>query len=104
MGVPQEMIGLGDASWFEGYPIRNKRTPRLTPDRVAKKIHAPFPKVNIYRSSYLPDGNGITWISNDPHALVEFRDPIIDRRKERVTATACPINSSLRPISSTCPS
>lgn len=90
MGVPQEMIGIGDATWTEGYPDSGRRTPRLTPDRLARKIHAAFPKVALYRSSFIPDGNGITWASNDPHAVVVFRDPIIDRRKERITSHRVP--------------
>lgn len=90
MGVPQSMISLGDASWSEGYPDSGKRTPRLTPDRVARKIKAAFPDVVICRSSYMHDGNGITWLSNDPKAVVEFRDEIIERRKERVLSHRVP--------------
>ena len=90
LGVPQEMIGLGDATWSEGFPDSAKRTPRLTPDRLARKIKAVFPNVALYRSSYVADGNGITWISNDRHAIVEFRDPLIDRRKERITSHRVP--------------
>ena len=90
LGVPQRLIGLGDASWSEGFPDSANRTPRLTPDRLARKIQAAFPEVTIYRSSFLPDGNGITWASNDPRAVVEFRDPLIDRRKERVTSHRLP--------------
>jgi hypothetical protein len=90
IGVPQEMIGIGDASWSEGYPDSDNRTPRLTPNRVAKKIKAAFPNVVLYRSSFIPDGNGITWTSNDPDAIVKFRDPIIDRRKQRVTSHRVP--------------
>ena len=90
MGVPQEMIGIGDATWSEGNPDSAKRTPRLTPNRLARKIRAAFPGVTLYRSSYMPDGNGITWTSNDRHAIVEFRDPIIDRRKERVSSHRLP--------------
>jgi len=90
LGVPQELIGIGDASWSEGDPDSAKRTPRLTPNRLARRIKARFPNVVLYRSSYMPDGNGITWNSNDPHAIVEFRDPLIDRRKERVTSHRVP--------------
>ena len=90
IGVPQEMIGIGDASWSEGYPDSEKRTPRLTPNRVARKIKAAFPSVVLYRSSFIPDGNGITWTSNDPDAIVKFRDPLIDRRKQRVTSHRLP--------------
>lgn len=90
LGVPPELIGIGDASWSEGDPDSSKRTPRLTPNRLARRIKALFPKVVLYRSSYLPDGNGITWNSNDRHAIVEFRDPLIDRRKERVTSHRLP--------------
>jgi hypothetical protein len=90
IGVPQEMIGIGDPTWSEGNPDSAKRTPRLTPNRLARKIKAAFPEVTLYRSSYLPDGNGITWTSNDRHAIVEFRDPIIDRRKERVSSHRLP--------------
>jgi len=86
IGVPQENIGLCDPTWSEGNPDSAKRTPRLVPNRLARKIKAAFPSVALYRSSYMPDGNGITWSSNDAHAIVEFRDPIIDRRKERVTS------------------
>lgn len=90
MGIPQELIGLGDASWSEGYPDSGKRTPRLTPDRLAKKIKAAFPKVVLYRSSSMADGNGISWTSNNPSAVIEFRDEIIDRRKERVLSHRVP--------------
>ncbi len=90
IGVPEEKIGIGDASWSEGYPDSNRRTPRVTPNRVSRKIKAAFPKVVLYRSSYMPDGNGITWTSNDPHAVVKFRDPLIDRREERVTSHRLP--------------
>ena len=90
IGVPQELIGIGDASWSEGYPDSQKRTPRITPNRVAKKIKAAFPKVVLYRSSYMPDGNGITWKSNDPNAIVKFRDPLIDGREQRVTSHRLP--------------
>jgi len=86
IGVPQENIGLCDPTWSEGNPDSSKRTPRLIPNRLAQKIKAAFPSVVLYRSSFMPDGNGITWSSNDPHAIVQFRDPIIDRRKERVTS------------------
>jgi len=86
IGVPQENISLCDPSWSEGSPDSSKRTPRLVPNRLAKKIKAAFPSVVIYRSSYMPDGNGITWTSNDANAIVKFRDPVIDRRKERVTS------------------
>jgi hypothetical protein len=89
-GVPQEMIGIGDATWSEGSPDSAKRTPRLTPNRLARKIKAAFPNVVLYRSSFQPDGNGITWTSNDRHAIVEFRDPLLDRRKERVTSHRLP--------------
>ena len=90
LGVPQDLIGLGDASWSEGFPDSANRTPRLIPDRLARKIKAVFPQVRLFRSSFTPDGNGITWASNDPQAVVEFRDPIIDRRKERVTSHRLP--------------
>jgi hypothetical protein len=90
IGVPQEMIGIGDATWSEGSPDSAIRTPRLTPNRLARKIKAAFPGVVLYRSSYQSDGNGITWASNDRHAVVEFRDPLIDRRKERVTSHRLP--------------
>ncbi len=90
MGVPPDLIGVGDASWSEGFPDSKKRTPRLTPDRLARKIKAAFPQVVLYRSASMPDGNGITWGSNDPHAVVAFRDPVIDRRKERVTSHRVP--------------
>ncbi len=90
IGVPQERIGIGDASWSEGYPDSEKRTPRVTPNRVAKRIKTAFPNVSLYRSSFMPDGNGITWDSNDPHAIVKFRDPVIDRRKQRVTSHRLP--------------
>ncbi|MDP2898311.1 MAG: DUF362 domain-containing protein [bacterium] len=90
IGVPQEMIGIGDASWSEGYPDSQKRTPRITPNRVSKKIKAAFPNVVLYRSSYMPGGNGITYESNDPHAIVKFRDPLIDGREQRVTSHRIP--------------
>lgn len=90
IGVPQELIGIGDATWSEGYPDPGKRTPRLTPNRLATKVKAAYPKVSLYRSSFLPDGNGITWMSNDRNVVVEFRDPVIDRRKERVTSHRVP--------------
>jgi hypothetical protein len=90
IGVPQEMICIGDATWSEGFPDSGKRTPRLTPNRLSQRIKAAFPGVLLYRSSFAPDGNGITWSSNDRHAIVEFRDPIIDRRKERVTSHRVP--------------
>jgi len=85
-GVPQEMIGIADTSWTEGRPDPEKRTPRLTPNRVARKIKEAFPSVVLYRSSFVPGGDGITWKSNDPDAIVRFRDPIIERRKQRVTS------------------
>jgi hypothetical protein len=90
IGVPEELIGIGDASWSEGDPDSSKRTPRLTPNRVARKIKAVHPKVVLYRSSYMPDGNGITWTGNDRQAIVEFRDPVIDRRQQRVTSHRVP--------------
>jgi hypothetical protein len=90
IGVPQELIGVGDATWSEGFPDSAKRTPRLTPDRLAKRIREAFPKVALYRSSFMPDGNGITWNSNHRDAVVEFRDPLIDRRKERVPSHRVP--------------
>ncbi len=90
IGVPQENIALCDPSWSEGDPDSERRTPRLMPNRVAKKIKAAFPGVVVFRSSFMPDGNGITWKSNDRHAIVEFRDPIIDRRKQRVTSHRVP--------------
>jgi hypothetical protein len=90
IGVPEELIGIGDASWSEGDPDSSKRTPRLTPNRVARKIKAVHPKVVLYRSSYMADGNGITWTSNDRQAIVEFRDPVIDRRKQRITSHRVP--------------
>ncbi len=83
MGVPQEMIGICDPSWTEGYSDSEKRTPRPIPNRVAKRIKAAFPSVVLYRSSFLPGGDGITWKSNDRHAIVEFRDPVINARKGR---------------------
>ena len=86
IGVPQENIALCDPTWSEGSPDSSKRTPRLVPNRLARKIKAAFPSVVVYRSSYIPDGNGITWASNDARAIVEFRDPVIDGRKERVTS------------------
>ncbi len=90
IGVPQEMISIADATWSEGYPDSEKRTPRLTPNRVAKKIKAAFPSVVLYRSSFMPDGNGITWKSNDPNAIVKFRDALIDQSKQRVTSHRLP--------------
>jgi hypothetical protein len=81
-GVPQDRIALCDPAWSEGDPDSSKRTPRLMPNRVAKKIKAAFPDVVIYRSSFTPDGNGITWTSNDADAMVKFRDPLIDARKQ----------------------
>jgi hypothetical protein len=90
LGVPQDLIGLGDASWSEGFPDSADRTPRLIPNRLARKIKAVFPQVTLFRSSFMPDGNGITWASNDPQAVVEFRDPIIGRRKERVVSHRLP--------------
>lgn len=90
IGVPQEMIGIGDASWSEGDPNSERRTPRLTPNRLALRIKTLYPGVILYRSSFMPDGNGISWTSNDSHAIVEFRDPIIDRRKQRVTSHRLP--------------
>jgi hypothetical protein len=89
-GVPQENISLGDPTWSEGFPDSEKRTPRLVPKRLARKIKAAFPGVVIYRSSFMGDGNGITWSSNDPRAIVEFRDPLIDRRKQRVSSHRVP--------------
>jgi len=82
IGVPQDKIALTDPSWSEGDPDPMQRTPRLVPDRLAKKIKAAFPNVEIYRSSSIPDGNGITWTSNDANAMVKFRDPLIDGRKQ----------------------
>lgn len=90
LGIPQEAIGIGDATWSEGFPDSGKRTPRLVPDRLARRIKAAFPQVAVFRSSFMPDGNGITWTSNDPQAVVQFRDPLIDRRKERVTSHRLP--------------
>ncbi len=89
-GVPQDCISLADPTWSEGNPDSERRTPRLVPNRLARKIKAKFPGVTVYRSSFTPDGNGITWASNDPHAIVEFRDPLIDRRKQRVTSHRLP--------------
>ena len=43
MGVPQEMIGIGDPTWTEGSPDPERRTPRLTPDRVAKRREQAVP-------------------------------------------------------------
>jgi hypothetical protein len=88
--VPQENISLCDPTWSEGSPDSAKRTPRLIPNRLAKKIKAAFPSVVLCRSSFMPDGNGITWSSNDPQAIVKFRDPLIDQRKERVTSHRLP--------------
>ncbi|HEY5911756.1 MAG TPA: DUF362 domain-containing protein [Verrucomicrobiae bacterium] len=90
MGVPQGHIGLGDPTWSEGSPDSERRTPRLVPNRLARRIKAAFPAVTVYRSSFLPDGNGFTWASNDPHAVVSFRDPLIDGRKQRVTSHRLP--------------
>ena len=90
IGVPPALIGIGDAAWSEGSPDSSKRTPRLTPNRLARKIKAAYPAVTLYRSSYMPDGNGITWTSNDRHAIVEFRDPVIDRRPQRITSHRVP--------------
>lgn len=90
MGIPQDHIGLCDPSWSEGNPDSERRTPRLVPNRLAKKIKAAFPSVNVYRSSFVSDGNGITWTSNDRHAVVAFRDVVIDRRKQRVTSHRVP--------------
>ncbi|NQT84995.1 DUF362 domain-containing protein [bacterium] len=90
IGVPQEMIGICDPSRTEGRPNPEKRTPRLTPNRVARKIKAAFPSVMLYCSSFVADGDGITWKSNDRHVIVKFRDPVIDRRKERVTSHRLP--------------
>ena len=90
MGVPQDHIGLGDPTWSEGNPDSERRTPRLVPNRLARKIKTAFPSVVVYRSSFIPDGNGVTWASNDPHAIVSFRDPLIDRRKQRVTSHRLP--------------
>lgn len=90
MGVPQDCIGLGDPTWSEGDPDSERRTPRLVPNRLSHKIKSAFPKVAVYRSSYMPDGNGFTWSSNDAHAIVSFRDPLIDRRKQRVTSHRLP--------------
>lgn len=86
MGIPHNAILVGDTTWSEGHPVSDKRTPRVTPNRVSRRIHAAFPDVVLLRSSFMPDGNGVTWNSNDPHAIVGFRDPVIDRRKERVTS------------------
>ncbi len=90
MGVPQDHIGLADPTWSEGNPDSERRTPRLIPNRIARKIKSAFPQVVLYRSSFIPDGNGITWASNDPNAIVAFRDPLIDRRKQRVTSHRLP--------------
>jgi hypothetical protein len=38
----------------------------------------------------MPDGNGIIWKSNDPNAIVKFRDPLIDGREQRVTSHRLP--------------
>jgi hypothetical protein len=90
LGVPQENIALCDPTWSEGQPDSARRTPRLIPNRVAKKIKAAFPSVALYRSSFMPDGNGITWTSNDKHAIVEFRDPTIDSRPQRIASHRVP--------------
>ncbi|MHB8519285.1 MAG: DUF362 domain-containing protein [Limisphaerales bacterium] len=90
MGVPQENIGLCDPTWSEGNPDSERRTPRLIPNRVAKKIKAAFPAVALYRSSFMPDGNGITWKSNDRDAIVEFRDDSVHRWKNRLTSHRLP--------------
>lgn len=90
MGVPQDHIGLADATWSEGNPDSERRTPRLVPNRLARKIKSAFPQVSLYRSSFAPDGNGITWTSNDRNAIVAFRDALIDRRKQRVTSHRLP--------------
>ncbi len=89
-GVPQEMIGIGDPTWTEGQRDPEKRMPRLTPNRVARRIRAAFPRVVVYRSSFMPGGDGITWKSNDRHAIVEFRNPIINARKARETSHRLP--------------
>ena len=90
MGIPQDHIGLCDPTWSEGDPDSERRTPRLVPNRLARRIKAAFPSVHVYRSSFVADGNGITWTSNDRHAIVEFRDPVIDRRKQRVASHRLP--------------
>jgi hypothetical protein len=90
IGVPQEMIGLTDASWSEGDQDPEQRTPRLVPNRVAKKIKAAYPGVTIYRSSFASGGDGLTWRSHDQHAIVEFRNPVINARKARATSHRLP--------------
>jgi hypothetical protein len=85
--VPQEMIALTDTSWTEGGSSNpENRTPRPVSNRVARKIKAAFPSVVLYRSSFISGGNGITWSSNAPHAIVRFRDPILEAREQPVTS------------------
>ncbi|MBI4662051.1 MAG: DUF362 domain-containing protein [Verrucomicrobia bacterium] len=90
IGVPQEMIGIGDPTWTEGRADPERRQPRLMPNRLAKKIKAAFPSVVLYRSSFIPGGDGFTWKSNDKDAIVEFRDPVINARKARATSHRLP--------------
>lgn len=90
LGVPEEMIGIGDPTWTEGQRDPEIRTPRPTPNRVAKKIKAVFPDVILYRSSFMPGGDGITWKSNDRNAIVEFRDPVLNARRARATSHRLP--------------
>ena len=54
-------------------------------ENAAKKIKSVFPSVVLYRSSFMPGGDGTTWKSNDPNAIVEFRNPVIKARKGRAT-------------------
>jgi Domain of unknown function (DUF362)/TAT (twin-arginine translocation) pathway signal sequence len=90
VGVPEEMIALTDASWSEGDSNPEQRIPRLVPNRVARKIKAKYPGVALYRSSFVPGGDGLTWGSNDAHAIVEFRNPVINARKTRATSHRLP--------------
>ena len=90
MGVPENKIGIADTTWSEGERNPEERTPRLTPNRVARRIKAAHPGVVLYRSSFVPGGDGVTWKSNDPHALVEFRNPVINARKTRATSHRLP--------------
>ncbi len=78
INVPQELIGVGDPTWSAGDP----RTPRVMPNRVANKIHALFPKVALYRSSFTPGGDGFTWKNNHKDAVVSLRDPALNNMKD----------------------
>lgn len=74
INIPQELIGVGDPTWTAGSP----RIPRLMPNRVARKIHAAFPGVVLYRSSLIPGGDGFTWKNNHRDAVVTLRDPALN--------------------------